>query len=88
MGKALAAAAADLAGEGAPGVWTPPRVRDVALNPAYAGKRIHMPAYQGGHQPEFSPADLTEGNWPPLVSYADFLEVVRKLRFLPRNALI
>jgi site-specific DNA recombinase len=82
MGGTLAAEAAGLEGDGiaAGAAWTPARVRDVALNVAYAGKRLHKPEYRGGHQPEFSEADITDAPWTPLVSYPDWKAVSARLR--------
>lgn len=58
----------------------PTRVRDIALNVHYAGKRRHVPDYRGGHQPEITDADLSDGLWPPLVSYPDWRKVYAILR--------
>ncbi len=54
--------------------WSPTRVRDVAMNPVYVGKRLHLTG-QRGRRPMFGPGDLTDGNWPALVSEADFWSV-------------
>jgi hypothetical protein len=78
MGDTLRAEAR--AGTPAPGApWEPSRVRDVALNPSYAGLRRHMPSYKGGHQPIVAPADCTPGNWPQIIAPADFWSVQGKL---------
>jgi site-specific DNA recombinase len=74
-GKSLAAIARE-SGMG----WTPARVRDIALNVHYAGKRRHVPGYRGGHQPEITDADLSPAPWPALVSYPDWRKVSAILR--------
>jgi DNA invertase Pin-like site-specific DNA recombinase len=46
--------------------WTPGRVRDIAVNPAYAGLRAHLPGRRGGHRAH-PDAKLTDATWPALV---------------------
>ena len=57
--------------------FTPPHLRTMALNPAYAGIRAHNPGKgPGGHTRLTTPGvESTPGTWDGLVSRADFLSV-------------
>lgn len=62
--------------------FTPEHMRTLALNPTYAGIRIHNPGSGGGgaHYRRLRPGvSQVAGTWPALVSKADFLAVQRIL---------
>jgi DNA invertase Pin-like site-specific DNA recombinase len=62
------AARLNMAGVASPGgrQWTPQGVRDLALNPAYAGLRLHAPGRRSGHD-RSKDGTLTPGTWPAIV---------------------
>lgn len=60
-------------------VWSSQHLRSLALSPTNAGLRAHIPGRRGG-QPSIEVDQLYEGQWPALVSRADWLAVQR----LPR----
>ncbi len=60
-------------------VWTAQALRPLALAPVYAALRSHTPGRRGGHPP-IDLDNLYEGQWPPLVSRADWFAVQRLLR--------
>ena len=60
-------------------VWTGQSLRPLALAPVYAALRSHTPGRRGGH-PVIDLDSLYEGQWPPLVSRADWYAVQRLLR--------
>ncbi|MGQ0718688.1 MAG: recombinase family protein [Pseudonocardiales bacterium] len=59
-------------------VWTGQSLRPLALAPVYAALRSHTPGRRGGH-PVIDLDNLHEGQWPPLVSRADWYAVQRLL---------
>jgi DNA invertase Pin-like site-specific DNA recombinase len=59
--------------------WTGQSLRPLALKPVYAALRSHTPGRRGGHPP-IDLDNLYEGQWPPLVSRADWYAVQRLLR--------
>ena len=63
--------AADLNARGVPTVtgspWTQWRVRDIAVNPVYAGLRAHHAGRRGGHERRSELGELTDGTWPAIV---------------------
>jgi site-specific DNA recombinase len=68
--------------------WTAAHLRSMAINPAYAGLRVHQ-SVQGKRTRGMITGDMegvsvTEGIWEPLVSRADFL-VVQKLLSNPKR---
>ena len=81
-GKSLRSITADLNDDGVPTPsgkpWTPGRVRDIAVNPAYAGKRAHLPGRRGGHRAH-PDATLTDATWPALVEVATWYDAYRIL---------
>ncbi|MGH3426850.1 MAG: recombinase family protein [Sciscionella sp.] len=60
-------------------VWTGQHLRSLALKPLYAGLRAHLPGGRGGDR-HVDLDTLYDGQWPPLVSKADWLAVQRLLR--------
>ncbi|MGH4007847.1 MAG: recombinase family protein [Pseudonocardiaceae bacterium] len=60
-------------------VWSAQALRPLALAPVYAALRSHTPGRRGGHPP-IDVDNLYEGQWPPLVSRADWYAVQRLLR--------
>lgn len=60
-------------------VFSPQHVRALAINPAYAGIRVHDAGRKRGSQPLSAAATTVEGVWPGIVSKADFLAVQRIL---------
>ncbi|MGH3853432.1 MAG: recombinase family protein [Pseudonocardiaceae bacterium] len=59
--------------------WTAQHLRSLALKPLYAGLRAHLPGNRGGDR-HVDLDTLYDGQWPPLVSRADWLAVQRLLR--------
>jgi DNA invertase Pin-like site-specific DNA recombinase len=74
----LRAIAATLNSEGIPapggGRWTPTAVRDLALNPAYAGQRIHVAGRRSGHD-RTKDGTLVKATWKGIVSEETFFAV-------------
>jgi len=65
--------------------WTGQSLRPLALKPVYAALRSHTPGRRGGH-PRIDLGNLDEGQWPPLVSRADWYAVQRLLRAPERKS--
>lgn len=61
-------------------VFSAQHLRSLALSPTNAGLRAHTPGRRGGRQPAVELDQLYEGQWPGLVSRADWLAVQRLLR--------
>jgi site-specific DNA recombinase len=61
------------------GTWSAQHLRALAIKPVYAGLRAHIPGRRGGHV-MVDLNSLYEGNWPGLVSRADWFAVQRLLR--------
>jgi site-specific DNA recombinase len=60
-------------------VWTAQHLRSLAIKPLYAGLRSHIPGRRGGDR-MVDLDSLYEGQWPGLVSRADWFAVQRLLR--------
>lgn len=80
-GVSLRAIAKDLNATGVPTVsgvpWSATRVRDIAVNPAYAGKRMHTPKRVTSNSAtrKRELGTLTDATWQPLVSGEQFYDV-------------
>ncbi len=62
-------------------VFTSQHLRSMALSPVYAALRAHRPAgHPGGRHAPVALENMYEGQWPPLVSRADWLAVQQLLR--------
>jgi site-specific DNA recombinase len=63
-------------------IWSPQHLRCVALSPTYTGLRAHRPGPAGGqgHRAPVAVSEMYEGQWPGLVSRAEWLAVQRLLR--------
>lgn len=59
-------------------VWTGQHVRSLAIKSLYAGLRTHIPGRRGGDR-MVDLDTLSDGQWPPLVSRADWFAVQRLL---------
>lgn len=59
-------------------VFSPQHLRSMALCPAYTALRAHRPGSQGRRAP-VPVSEMYEGQWPPLVSRAQWLAVQRLL---------
>ena len=60
-------------------VWTGQHLRSLAIKSLYAGLRTHIPGRRGGDR-MVDLDTLYDGQWPPLVSRADWFAVQRLLR--------
>ena len=63
-------------------VFSPQHLRCVALSPTYTGLRAHRPGLAGnqGQRAPVAVSEMHEGQWPALVSRAEWLAVQRLLR--------
>jgi site-specific DNA recombinase len=59
--------------------WTPQHLRSLAIKPLYTGLRAHIPGRRGGDR-MVDLDNLHEGQWPGLISRADWFAVQRLLR--------
>jgi site-specific DNA recombinase len=57
-------------------VWYRQRVREIALSPVYAGKRVHRP---GRGKPKEGERAVYEASWPAIVTEAEHYAAVRTL---------
>jgi DNA invertase Pin-like site-specific DNA recombinase len=60
-------------------VWRGESLRPLALRPVYAALRAHAPGRRGGPE-KIDLNNLSEGQWPPLVSRGEWWAVQRLLR--------
>jgi DNA invertase Pin-like site-specific DNA recombinase len=87
-GVSLRQIALDLNATGVPSVtgaaWSPQRVRDIALTITYAGKRSHNPGAKTGHVRRHTLGEVTDGQWPALITLEQYHRV-RKLLLDPKR---
>ncbi len=60
-------------------MWSPQHLRSVVLSPVYTALRAHRPGSAGGGRAPVPVSEMYEGQWPPLVSRAEWLAVQRLL---------
>ncbi|MEO7194573.1 MAG: recombinase family protein [Pseudonocardiaceae bacterium] len=61
-------------------VFSAQHLRSVALCPTYTALRAHRPRNEHGQRTPVAVSEMYEGQWPPLVSRAEWLAVQRLLR--------